>query len=40
MAYYKVIWKTSVEKDLRKIDKKYIPKIIETVESFYTTYNT
>ena len=34
MAYYKIIWKGSTEKDLRKIDKKYISKIIETVESF------
>ena len=33
MAYYKVIWKDSTEKDLRKIDPKFISKIIEEVES-------
>ena len=34
MDYYKIIWKGSTEKDFRKIDKKYIKKIIETAESF------
>jgi len=33
MDSYKIQWKRSAEKDLRNIDKQYIPKILEVVES-------
>ncbi|MEW6456443.1 MAG: type II toxin-antitoxin system RelE/ParE family toxin [Acidobacteriota bacterium] len=33
MAFYKVQWKHSAEKDLSKIDLKDIPRIIEAVDS-------
>jgi mRNA interferase RelE/StbE len=33
MASYEVEWKTSAVRELRGIDKQYIPRIIETVES-------
>ena len=33
MGSYKIEWKRSAEKELRAIDKQYIPKIIEAVES-------
>jgi len=33
MALYNIEWKTSAKKELRKIDKKEIPKIIEAVEN-------
>jgi len=33
MALYSIEWKTSAKKELRKIDKKQIPKIIEAVEN-------
>ena len=33
MASYSIEWKTSAKKELRKIDKKQIPKIIEAVEN-------
>jgi len=32
MVYYEVRWKTSAIKDLRKIDRQHIPRIIEAVE--------
>jgi mRNA interferase RelE/StbE len=32
MAFYKIEWKASAKKELRKIDKQQIPKILETVE--------
>ena len=33
MASYNIIWKTSAKKELRKIDKKQIPKIIKAIEN-------
>ena len=33
MALYNIEWKTSAKKELRKIDKKQILKIIEAVEN-------
>ncbi|PHQ92766.1 MAG: type II toxin-antitoxin system mRNA interferase toxin, RelE/StbE family [Sulfurimonas sp.] len=33
MALYNIEWKTSAKKELRKIEKKQIKKIIEAVES-------
>jgi len=33
MVYYKIIWKHSATKDLRAIDKKFIAKIFEVIES-------
>ncbi len=33
MACYKISLKRSVEKDLRKIDKSLIPKIVSTIEN-------
>ena len=33
MALYNIEWKTSAKKELRKINKKQIPKIIEAVEN-------
>jgi len=33
MAYYKILWKRSAAKDLRVIDKKFITKILEAIES-------
>lgn len=33
MASYEIQWKHSAEKDLRGIDKQYIPRILETVET-------
>jgi len=32
MVLYKIKWKASAKKELRKIDKKEIPKIIEAIE--------
>ena len=29
MASYRIYWKTSAERDLRKIDRQYIPRIIK-----------
>lgn len=31
MAFYNIEWKTSAKKELRKIDKQQIPKILEAV---------
>jgi len=31
MASYEILWKRSVEKDLRKVDKKYLPKIFQAI---------
>ena len=33
MALFKINWKSSSERDLRKIDKKYIPRIVDAIES-------
>ena len=33
MASYSIEWKSSAKKELRKIDKKEIPKILEAVEN-------
>lgn len=33
MASYPIKWKTSAKKELKRIDKKIIPKIIEAVEN-------
>ena len=33
MATYKIEWKKSTLKDLKRIDKTYIPKIIERIDS-------
>ena len=33
MESYKILWKQSAERDLRNIDKQYIPRIIGAVES-------
>ncbi|MBL1242837.1 MAG: type II toxin-antitoxin system RelE/ParE family toxin [Sulfurimonas sp.] len=32
MALYSIEWKISAQKELRKIDKKEIPKVLEAVE--------
>lgn len=32
MAFYKILWKRSAERDLRGIDRKQIPRIIKAVE--------
>ena len=34
MVLYKIIFKNSVEKDIRKVDKSQIPKLLETIQSF------
>jgi len=31
MGSYKILWKSSVEKDLRNIDPQHIPRIIEAI---------
>ncbi|MBI5559710.1 MAG: type II toxin-antitoxin system RelE/ParE family toxin [Deltaproteobacteria bacterium] len=33
MALYKVAWKSSAERELKRIDKQFIPKIFSAVES-------
>ncbi len=33
MDYYKIRWKESAVKELKRIDKQFIPKIISAVES-------
>ncbi|HDH53445.1 MAG TPA: type II toxin-antitoxin system RelE/ParE family toxin [Nitrospirae bacterium] len=33
MGSYEVQWKHSAEKDLRSIDRQYIPRILEAIES-------
>ena len=33
MALFKINWKSSSERDLRKIDKQYIPRIVDAIES-------
>ncbi|MEC4684511.1 MAG: type II toxin-antitoxin system RelE/ParE family toxin [Nitrospirota bacterium] len=35
MGSYEVQWKHSAEKDLRSIDKQYIPRILEAIESLF-----
>lgn len=32
MTYYSIKWKRSAEKELKKVDKKYIPELIAGVE--------
>jgi len=32
MALYKIVWKLSAKKELKKIDKKEIPNIIKAIE--------
>ena len=32
MDYYQIKWSKSARKELRKIDRKFIPKLIETVD--------
>jgi mRNA interferase RelE/StbE len=32
MAFYEVEWKHSAEKDLKDIDRQYIPRIVEIVD--------
>ena len=36
MASYTIKWKASAKKELKKIDKKEIPKILKAVASFAT----
>ena len=36
MASYKIVFRQSVEKDLRKINKSQVPKIIEAVKGLET----
>ena len=33
MASYEIEWKHSAEKELKGIDRQYIPRILEAVES-------
>jgi len=33
MDSFKINWKSSSEHDLRKIDKQYIPRIVDAIES-------
>jgi len=33
MASFEIFWKSSAERDLRKIDRQYIPQILRAVES-------
>ncbi|GMT50118.1 MAG: hypothetical protein IEMM0008_1657 [bacterium] len=33
MASYKIVWKSSSERDLRKIPKQYISRVMKKVES-------
>jgi mRNA interferase RelE/StbE len=33
MASYEILWKKSAERDIRKIDPRYIPQILSAVES-------
>lgn len=33
MGLFKIEWKPSVEHDLKRLDKQYIPKIIQRIES-------
>jgi len=33
MASYNIVWKSSAERELRGIDRRYIPKIVEAVEA-------
>jgi len=34
MASYEIHWKHTAEKDLRGIDRQYIPRIFEAIKSF------
>ncbi len=33
MVSFEIQWKRSAERDLRNIDKQYIPRIVKTIES-------
>ena len=33
MGFYEIKWKHSAEKDLRSIDRQFIPRILEVIES-------
>lgn len=33
MALFEINWKSSSERDLRKIDKQHIPRILDAIES-------
>lgn len=33
MAFYRIEWKTSAVKDLRRVDREVIPRILHTIES-------
>ena len=33
MGSYKIVWKKSTERDIRKIDPKQVPRLIEAIES-------
>ncbi|MDY6823719.1 MAG: type II toxin-antitoxin system RelE/ParE family toxin [Thermodesulfobacteriota bacterium] len=33
MAFYSIVWKQSAQKELQKVNKKAIPKIIQAVEA-------
>ncbi len=33
MASYEIVWKSSAERDLKSIDRQFIPQIIENIES-------
>ncbi len=35
MESFKIVWKRSAEKELRKLDKQSIPKIISAVEELF-----
>ena len=37
MASYRIEWKNSAKKELRKLDRTVIPKIVAAVESLATT---
>jgi len=36
MASYRLLFKSSVEKDLRKIDKSQVPRIVSAIQSLST----
>lgn len=33
MASYRIEWKRSVHRDLRKVDQQYIPRVLKEIES-------
>ena len=32
MDYYKIVWKSTAEKDIRRIDRQFIPIILKKIE--------